>query len=31
MNSQGNPNKATEPGYKNMMEVAYVAVYETTE
>ncbi|KAG8676771.1 hypothetical protein FPOAC2_02882 [Fusarium poae] len=30
-NWPGNPNKATEPGYKNMMEVAYVAVYETTK
>ncbi|KAL4723795.1 hypothetical protein ACLX1H_009439 [Fusarium chlamydosporum] len=29
-NWPGNPNSATEPGYKNMMEVAYVAVYEST-
>ncbi|KAF4959789.1 hypothetical protein FSARC_10614 [Fusarium sarcochroum] len=26
----GEPNRATESGYKNMMEVGYVAVYETT-
>ncbi|KAF4995364.1 hypothetical protein FGRMN_5148 [Fusarium graminum] len=30
-NWPGNPNKATEAGYKNMMEVAYVAVYQGTK
>ncbi|KAF5027482.1 hypothetical protein F66182_407 [Fusarium sp. NRRL 66182] len=29
-NWPGDPNEATEPGYKNMLEIAYVAVYQAS-